>query len=117
MVLTLLCTGCILKSRHPVSRRRKGIMSSPFDALAAKYDTSLTASPIARYLRARVNDRLDVHFGRGDHVLEIGCGTGEDALFLAERGIRVTATDSSPAMLEIARARTAHQPLITVQPL
>ncbi len=92
-------------------------MSSSFDALAAKYDGSFSASPIARYLRARVHQRLDGHFGRGDHVLELGCGTGEDALYLAGRGIRVTATDSSPAMLEIARAKTAHQPLITVQPL
>lgn len=92
-------------------------MTSPFDALAAGYDQSFTASPIARYLRRRVHDRLDAHFGPGDHVLDLGCGTGEDALYLASRGVRVTAADASPAMLEIARAKTAHQPLITVRSL
>ncbi len=92
-------------------------MPSPFDTLAARYDQSFTASPIARYLRGRVHNRLDLHFGHGDHVLELGCGTGEDALYLASRGVRVTATDASPAMLEIARAKTAHQPLITVMAL
>lgn len=92
-------------------------MSPPLDALAAPYDARLSASPTARHLRARMYQRLDAHFGRGDHVLQLGCGGGEDALYLAERGVRVTATDSSPAMLELARTRTAHQPLVTVQPL
>jgi SAM-dependent methyltransferase len=36
------------------------------------------------------------------HVLEIGGGTGEDAVFLAERGFRVLLTDASPAMVDIA---------------
>lgn len=91
--------------------------STPFDALAPAYDRDFTASPIARHLRARVHTRLDRHFQPGDHVLELGCGTGEDAPYLAGRGVRVTATDASPAMLGIARAKTADQPLITVQPL
>ena len=39
------------------------------------------------------------------HVLELGCGTGEDAVWLAQRGVRVTATDISPAMLDVARAK------------
>jgi len=38
-------------------------------------------------------------------VLELGCGTGEDAVWLAGRGIRVTATDASPAMLDVAAAK------------
>ncbi|MFN8447316.1 MAG: class I SAM-dependent methyltransferase [Anaerolineae bacterium] len=50
-------------------------------------------------------------------ILELGCGTGEDALYLAGRGVRVTATDASPAMLAVARAKTADQPLVFVQPL
>lgn len=91
--------------------------SAPFDALAPTYDSDFTASPIARYLRARVHARLDLHFRPGAHILELGCGTGEDALYLAGRGVRVTATDASPAMLDLARAKAADQPLVTVQPL
>ena len=45
-------------------------------------------------------------FQPGDQVLELGCGTGEDAIWLAKRGVRVLATDGSPAMLE-ATARKA----------
>jgi methyl halide transferase len=38
-------------------------------------------------------------------VLEIGCGTGSDAICLAKRGFEVTAVDSSPTALERARTR------------
>lgn len=40
------------------------------------------------------------------HVLDVGCGTGEHARFLASHGFMVTGVDSSPAMLEKARAST-----------
>jgi SAM-dependent methyltransferase len=93
---------------------------TPFDAFAPTYDRDFTASPIARYLRARVHARLDRHFRPGDRVLELGCGTGEDALYLAARGVHVTATDTSPAMLDIARTKTqaaGSQPLVAIQPL
>lgn len=88
-----------------------------FDALAPDYDADFTHTQIGQYLRTRVHQRLLTHFATGDHVLELGCGTGEDALFLAEQGVRVTATDASPAMLAVARAKTAHSELVTTQAL
>jgi len=87
--------------------------SQAFDPLAPTYDDTFTHSPIGQYLRAQVHKRLDRHFRAGDHVLELGCGTGEDALYLAERGVHVTATDVSEAMLEAARAKTGDNPSIT----
>ena len=41
----------------------------------------------------------------GARVLELNCGTGEDAVWLARQGCRVLATDISPAMIEVARAK------------
>lgn len=38
-------------------------------------------------------------------VLELGCGTGADAVYLARKGFDVTAVDSSPMALERARRR------------
>ncbi len=40
----------------------------------------------------------------GDPVLELGCGTGRILRPIANAGFRVTGVDSSPAMLEQARA-------------
>lgn len=76
-----------------------------FDALAPDYDADFTESQIGRLLRGRVQERLLRHFSAGDHVLELGCGTGEDARFLAEQGVRMTATDASMEMLAIAKAK------------
>src|SRR3990170_8391272 len=38
-------------------------------------------------------------------VLDLGCGTGNHALILAERGFRVTGIDSSAGMLRVARTK------------
>jgi SAM-dependent methyltransferase len=38
-------------------------------------------------------------------TLEVGCGTGADAAYLAKRGFDVTAVDSSPTAIERARTR------------
>ncbi|WNG16816.1 class I SAM-dependent methyltransferase [Cystobacter fuscus] len=43
--------------------------------------------------------------GPGARVLEIGCGIGDDALFLAESGCRVTAFDRSEICIAYARSR------------
>lgn len=78
---------------------------SAFDALAPAYDDSFTNSRLGRLLRARVWQVLAESFTAGDHILEIACGTGEDAVWLAQRGISVTACDGSQAMVQAARAK------------
>lgn len=44
-------------------------------------------------------------------VLDIGCGTGCNAMFLAERGHHVTAFDLVPQAIEQAKSRLAARPL------
>lgn len=46
-------------------------------------------------------------FGPGDKVLEIGCGTGTEALYLASRGVEVLATDAAEGMIEVVRGKLA----------
>jgi SAM-dependent methyltransferase len=50
---------------------------------------------------------IDPLWTNGDRVLELNCGTGEDALHLSSRGVCVTACDASAAMIDVARDRMA----------
>ncbi len=81
-----------------------------FDGAAASYDDEFTRSAVGRLQREAVHRHLLRRvLAGGESVLELGCGTGEDALFLARRGCRVRATDASPVMLGHAaeKARAA----------
>ena len=80
--------------------KETGTSSQAFDHIGARYDTEFTNTELSRWFRQRVWDRLAVLFKPGDHVLELGCGTGEDAIFLAKRGVYVLASDGSQAMLD-----------------
>jgi ubiquinone/menaquinone biosynthesis C-methylase UbiE len=76
-----------------------------FDSLAAKYDDLFTRSMIGRAQREAVWDVLVDTFEPGSHILELNCGTGEDALFLARQDVSVVACDASQRMIETARQR------------
>lgn len=81
------------------------VYAAPFDEAASRYDQVFTNSTIGRAQRLSVWEELAKTFHAGDRVLEIGCGTGVDACFLAERGVRVLACDSSPKMIAVATRR------------
>ena len=78
---------------------------APFDAVAAGYDETFTSSEIGQAQRRSVWKELATTFRPGERTLEIGCGTGIDACFLANRGVQVLACDSSPEMLAVATRR------------
>ncbi|MGG1519223.1 class I SAM-dependent methyltransferase [Paenibacillus oryzisoli] len=46
---------------------------------------------------------------QGKRVLEVGCGTGRTACYLAEQGIEVTAVDIRPEMIAKAKVRAEKQ--------
>lgn len=81
-----------------------------FDTLADTYDTTLAGpDTLLGLLRMQNLTRLEQLFPPGAWVLELGCGTGEEALHLAARGCQVWGIDLSPRMIaraqEKARAR------------
>jgi SAM-dependent methyltransferase len=66
-----------------------------FDRQAPIYDHIFASAK----MRSEVWQIADEVFLPGMHVLDLGCGTGEDALHFARRGVRITAIDVSPEMI------------------
>lgn len=87
---------------------RDGAVSAAYDAIAAEYDRQLEDDAWMRRMLWRRYAQL---FRPGDHVLDVGCGTATDAVFLARRGVRVTGIDVSAAMIARASAKVARQGL------
>lgn len=80
-----------------------------FDRAAASYDAAFSRNPAGRLFRYAFQERLLRIFPSGALLLDLGCGTGEDALFLASRGRRVVGVDAAPALVARARAKAAQQ--------
>jgi SAM-dependent methyltransferase len=74
-----------------------------FDRLAPVYDQVFSGSKI----RSEVWEIADRFLTSGMHVLDVGCGTGEDALHFAHRGVRITAIDIAPAMIALLKTKSA----------
>jgi ubiquinone/menaquinone biosynthesis C-methylase UbiE len=77
-----------------------------FDRLAPRYDDICDSAIFAR-MRRQVHELLRPRLGGGVRVLEVGCGTGIDAAFVARAGAAIVATDPAPGMLSRARDRLA----------
>jgi SAM-dependent methyltransferase len=81
-----------------------------FDRAAADYDGPAGNNAVIQRMRARMWQTLTATFPEGARLLDLGCGTGIDAAYLAARGYSVLAVDWSPAMVERTRARIAQSP-------
>lgn len=80
---------------------------SAFDEVAADYDAREADNPIMQLMRTRSLAMLDSAFPQGSTLLDVGCGTGTEAMWLAKRGRTVFAVDSSPQMLKVLSQRAA----------
>jgi ubiquinone/menaquinone biosynthesis C-methylase UbiE len=79
--------------------------AAAFDRMADAYDATFTESSIGRAQRNVVWNSLKATFHPNTRVLDLNCGTGEDALFLAKRGVSVLGCDASSRMIEVAKLR------------
>jgi SAM-dependent methyltransferase len=76
-----------------------------FDLVANDYDGPSGNNEIVQLMRAALRREVIARRPSPARLLDLGCGTGLDAAFFAQRGYDVVATDWSPAMVDRAQAR------------
>src|SRR3954467_14621848 len=82
-------------------------MAVPFDHIASTYDSVFTRSAIGQMQRKRVWKYIEKVIPQlnGFEMLELNCGTGEDAELFGEKGFNIVATDISSEMLKVTNKR------------
>ena len=97
-----------LTTRHaPAKNAAAALLDTreAFDSVAADYDGPRGNNSLIQDMRREMWRWLDASFPRAGRLLELGCGTGLDAIRMAERGHHITATDWSPLMASRTHAR------------
>lgn len=79
--------------------------NQPFDVIATEYDLQFSDTKVGKTQRELVWGflRKIINESNTRTVLELNCGTGIDARWLAENGLEVLATDISSKMVEVAK--------------
>ncbi|MEV6741788.1 class I SAM-dependent methyltransferase [Streptomyces sp. NPDC051104] len=89
---------------------RRARLSRTFDEDAELYDRARPGYPPELF-----DDLAELAGARpGSRVLEVGCGTGQATVPLAERGCRITAVEAGPHMAAVARRNLAGAPAVEV---
>jgi SAM-dependent methyltransferase len=83
-----------------------------FDSVAADYDGDRGNNALIQDMRAEMWRWLDATFAPGSRLIDLGCGTGLDAVRMARLGHQVMATDWSPAMVRRTRDRAEQERLL-----
>ena len=84
-------------------------MGESFDIAAHNYDEVFTHSIIGKAQRKLIRNHFINSINKNaKNVLEINCGTGEDAIWLINQNYNVIATDISENMISIANTKVTH---------
>jgi ubiquinone/menaquinone biosynthesis C-methylase UbiE len=79
--------------------------SVAFSKQSAVFDDIYSRNTIVQYKRERVRAYLSKYLTNDNFILELNSGTGEDAIWLAQQGHRVHATDISTGMQQILQQK------------
>jgi ubiquinone/menaquinone biosynthesis C-methylase UbiE len=96
---------------HQPSPARRQATRRAFDWVAADYDGPSGNNALVQRMRRQLWSAVEEVFPPGARLLDLGCGTGLDAVHFARRGYQVHAIDSSPGMVARTQARARQEGL------
>ncbi len=84
-----------------------------WDEKARNYDAEFGSDLVSKYIRDFNLNILMKYIGsiKNPRILDLGCGTGVDAIFLGKKGYNVFAVDISPQMIHIAELKAKKEGL------
>lgn len=81
--------------------------SDAFSRQSGVFDEIYSNNAIINYKRERVREHVMPYLKPGSRILELNSGTGEDAVFFAQQGHYVHATDVSTGMQNVLRQKSS----------
>ncbi len=99
-----LIPSTMKKSRDSIASSSASVLphlrdtQDAFDSVADDYDGPRGNNDLIQEMRSEMWRWLDAVFAPGSRLVDLGCGTGLDAVRMAQRGHHVTATDWSAQM-------------------
>jgi SAM-dependent methyltransferase len=97
---------------NPVRTPQLRDTQEAFDSVAADYDGPRGNNVLIQEMRSEMWRWLDATFAAGSRLINLGCGTGLDAVRMAQVGHQVTATDWSTQMIERTSDRAQREGVI-----
>jgi ubiquinone/menaquinone biosynthesis C-methylase UbiE len=82
-----------------------------FDSVAVDYDGPRGNNELIQDMRSEMWRWLDATYPPGSRLVDLGCGTGLDAVRMAQLGHYITATDWSPQMVKRTSDRAERERL------
>ena len=83
----------------------RGVVDA-FDSASEEYDFTIGHNFINTWIRKRSITELLKHVGSSDTLVEVGCGTGAEAIEISQHVERIVATDISEKMIDILKLKT-----------
>jgi len=101
----------VVNKYYEPGAKRSERVDDLFSAVARRYDLLNDLQSFGWHRRWKARLVQLAQSRPGDRALDLCCGTGDVALRLAHRGLKVTGVDFSEPMLARARLRVAQEPL------
>ena len=97
---------------------QKWRIAEAFSRQSGSFDKDEMRNKILQYMRSTVRKYVISIWKKGETILELNCGTGLDAVYFAQQGFKVYATDNAKGMLNQVRRKVSDNHLeesITVE--
>lgn len=87
--------------------KKQELVLEAFSRQAWSFDSYEESNKILKHLRSQIRHEALEYFPRKGKILELNAGTGLDALYFAQQGYNVHATEVAPGMLQELNKKAA----------